>query len=532
MLNIPLMMADDGLVRSGLVAEYRFDDVKNIMPIGSDNFVAGWAAQNGATVTLTQNQSVPEWSTDKATRIQTSGGTATVKYVCIAASPSVNGQTYYVKINVKNIGSKAVRVNNNISGTAIVNPGESTIVAIPVTGNGSTSIVLRFLATDAADALDFLAFQPIVSLSPINQYYPPVGFPQILTDYSVPDINLVPAGKETFEGWTAYSGAAVTLTQNQSVSEWGTDKATRIQTSGGTSAIKYYLDIGSMANGQKYSSRVKVKNIGSTTLKVRFNSPTVYMLTINAGETRDFEFTDIGNGIAYAQLQFQSANISDSLDFIAYQPIINYGLPVSFVRPRYNGQLGSTTGSDTNDPIWNGQGLSFATDDYVKLPLPSGFNVANDFTFFVACNVKATPPSVNETFFSLGNSTTATAYLSLYQNNVGAIGCFSRNDASQSIYQSISTQSGDRLLMVRKAGATIKVIDIASGVSSSGGTFPAMPMTLNQMTLGALGRMSYSEYLNGPIYGIVPYNRAVSDGEIPQIYRTIKRTLAQRGITI
>jgi hypothetical protein len=51
----------------------------NLIPVDKQRF-EGWFKYGGATVTLTQNQYVPEWGTSEATRIQSSGGSDVLKY--------------------------------------------------------------------------------------------------------------------------------------------------------------------------------------------------------------------------------------------------------------------------------------------------------------------------------------------------------------------------------------------------------------------------------------------------------------------
>jgi hypothetical protein len=120
----------------------------------------GWTAYQGATVTLTQNQTVPEWSATDATRIQTSGGTNTQKYVLTFGSASVNATTYTMSAYVKNVGVVAVKFINGIGGTITIQPGEMGRFSVTGIGNGTTWHIFAFYALNAADNLDFIAWRP------------------------------------------------------------------------------------------------------------------------------------------------------------------------------------------------------------------------------------------------------------------------------------------------------------------------------------------------------------------------------------
>jgi hypothetical protein len=136
--------------------------------------------------------------------------------------------------------------------------------------------------------------------------------------------NLIPADKQKFVGWRAYSGATVTLTQNQTVSEWNTATATRIKTSGGSHRTKYFYPVlGPSVNGVLYSASVKINNIGSKPLVVDCNLPNSSKV-IQPGEIKTVKATATGNGVSAFQFTFNTLHnaISDSLDFIAYQPMV------------------------------------------------------------------------------------------------------------------------------------------------------------------------------------------------------------------
>lgn len=134
--------------------------------------------------------------------------------------------------------------------------------------------------------------------------------------------NLVPSNRLKFEGWTAYSGAQVTLTQNVEFPEIGRNDATRIRTTGGTNLLKYLTTIENSIADQAYTGSVYIKNIGSK--PVRFYTQLGSAVTVNPGEWTRTIGSGIGNGRAQFQLRFQALNADDDLDFIAWGPQAEY----------------------------------------------------------------------------------------------------------------------------------------------------------------------------------------------------------------
>lgn len=135
-------------------------------------------------------------------------------------------------------------------------------------------------------------------------------------------VNLVPLARQDFSGGTAHLGAVVTVTQNQSVPEWGTSQASRIQTAGGTHTVKYYLGVpghGPSLNGQAYRSQVRIKNIGVNPVRIN-NNPQGTFVEVAPGASADVFVSTTGNGVSHLQLRVVSANVSDALDFLAFRP--------------------------------------------------------------------------------------------------------------------------------------------------------------------------------------------------------------------
>ena len=132
--------------------------------------------------------------------------------------------------------------------------------------------------------------------------------------------NLIPSNRLKFEGWGAYQGASVTVEQGHSIPGITPDGATRIQTSGGTSIVKYFIGVGTGAAGTPASYRVWVRNIGDKPVVVYGNAITCVNI-VYPGETKLCTgSTDAVSGTAVRQILFRALDVGDSARFIAYQP--------------------------------------------------------------------------------------------------------------------------------------------------------------------------------------------------------------------
>jgi hypothetical protein len=89
--------------------------------------------------------------------------------------------------------------------------------------------------------------------------------------------------------------------------------------------MKYYVTAGPGIAGQSYSCQIKVKNIGISNVCICSNQGN-QEITVSPGEVKFVKLENIiSNGSTQIQIQFRSQNISDSLDFYAFEPQIQQG---------------------------------------------------------------------------------------------------------------------------------------------------------------------------------------------------------------
>jgi hypothetical protein len=131
-----------------------------------------------------------------ATRITTSGGTNVRKYFYdTTVHPSVNGQKYVASVRMANLGANTVRVTTNVAAVQDVLAGTEVQVSAVVTGDGAANLQFTFDALAAGNALDFIVWAPRLQRLGLDE-------------------NFIPSANLDFTGWTAFSGASVTLAQN------------------------------------------------------------------------------------------------------------------------------------------------------------------------------------------------------------------------------------------------------------------------------------------------------------------------------
>lgn len=246
------------------------------------------------------------------------------------ANVRVNGESGSVKVMLRFLNSSVVSVGEWYSSEIQLNSDwqKVTVTATAPEDAMYASIMIRTIGTQATtfyiDGLQLNEGDPI-------DWQP--GGTGKATMVEEGTTNLIPVDKQKFEGWSTYLGSTVTLTQNQSVPEWGATDATRIQTSGGTDVLKYLIAACVGASGQYYSENVWIKNIGSADLRVYSNQGSK-SYTVLAGKQIHVKLEGIlGNGVGNVQMQFRAPTAEDSLDFIAWRPQVEQKAYVTSFTP-------------------------------------------------------------------------------------------------------------------------------------------------------------------------------------------------------
>lgn len=183
--------------------------------------------------------------------------------------------------------------------------------------------------------------------------------------------NVLPVGGEDFQTeWLGFSGVTPVITGNQADPDGGTS-AYRIQTTGGSSVVKYTTTTPPVAGSNGIGGIWYKVNSG----KVRFGLANLNTDLLTSTSWAYVSFT----GAATPRFYIGVESVSDNLDVTVYQPQANlgqlypYSAPVGFSQSvvdrsglANHAQLGSTAGADTNDPTWSPVSLYFdGVDDVI-----------------------------------------------------------------------------------------------------------------------------------------------------------------------
>jgi hypothetical protein len=116
---------------------------------------------------------------------------------------------------------------------------------------------------------------------------------------------------------------------------WISNLATRVQTTGGTTALKYSLDLGVSGNGTSYRYSINIKNQGSTAVTVG-GSLAGSTITVQPGTIGQLGVLVVGDGVTHLKFNLSTVNSGDSMDVIVQNPWILPPNQVNLVSPNDN----------------------------------------------------------------------------------------------------------------------------------------------------------------------------------------------------
>lgn len=371
--------------------------------------------------------------------------------------------------------------------------------------------------------------------------------------------NIMPAGSDDFvTWWTINDGAVRTITQNQTVTEWGTNTATRItMTAGnGTSLLKYYMYPGlTSIIGNTYPISCYVKNIGTNSITVRNNiSPTT--ITIASGENKKVVIDSPSNVVGQVHIQFRADVVTNGFDIITYHPQINLGQLFDYSPPAglpanpldyYRGtnvQNGSAVGGDSNDIAgYTGVGWQMNTasnfDNYFKIAKGGNFDNLNYATCITVANALGAGGSNFGRIHDKASGSALTGHLSYLDANRKLT--FSRYNGVSNFKQWVANDTPawgtNNVLITRfeKAlnddSAELMVNGVNQSMSVSSGGTPTIVDDANfDLYLG--NRVSMDRHFLGNWYQHFWYNRILTDQECVLATKNIKSVLNTRGVVI
>lgn len=198
----------------------------------------------------------------------------------------------------------------------------------------------------------------------------------------------------------------------------------------------------------------------------------------------------------------------------------------------YNGQLGSTSGSDTNDPTWTASGLDFVTNDSVLVTTSAANDGTGGFTAFVVFrwdtttgarylfDRRTTGGSGRDMQFWIDSSGVLSAFGAgvLPSTSSGAITAGTYYLAIVRFIPSTALQiwlgNGSTLTKVAEVTSSVNAARVKGDLATFGGT-----------TIGG-------NYLDGEMNYLATYDTNLSDANMQANYVTLQAIMTARGKTI
>lgn len=539
------LLKPQGLVRNGLVAEYRFDESKNLLKYSQQFDNAAWTKTDCAIAA--NDTAAPDGTTtaDKVTLTVGAAQSIAGTYTVVAAT------TYTFSIWVKLGTATALKyaiydVSNSGDIVAATSYSATTSWAryaiTFTTPAGCTSVSIRPVKDSAQDngTTAWIWGAQLEAGSVARTYYPTTD-KQLLMDYSRPRKNLLLPNQAnacedgTIDGHGA-TGATVSV---ESTIYWQGSKSLKVVTNNAAADEGYYTYpyIFNLLPSTTYTATVRVRGSGTIRLQLseRKDDTTVVGTTTSSTYTLSDEWQEVsisrtlGASGRCAIIRITTPTKQAATFYVDGLQLEEGSTATAWEAPPNIGICGSTTGSDTNDPTYTGEGASFTTDDYIACPNISTINT----TITVFYTSQITTANGGGTLFSFTSGATTfggimfSAGTSAWDDEV--ITYF--NHGGKTAYRAGTIAAGWHILVTRWNGTKYDLIlDGVNLATSTDGT-PAPVTNGTAYKIGA--RSSPAVYLSGVVAFHAVYNRSISNVEESQNRAYLKSyLLRERGIQL
>jgi len=546
-------------VRNGLVAEYRFDECRNLLKYSQQFDNAAWAKTDCA---IAANDAAAPDGTTTADKVTLTVGAAQ----SIAATYAVTAATAYTYSVWVKLGTAAAikyaiyDLTNSADILAATSYAATTSWArytyTFTTPAGCISISIRPVkdsAQDNGETAYLWGAQLEVGSSATT--YVPTTDKQTLMDYSKPRKNLLLPNQAnccedgSITGFTTANTSTVTADSSEHyIGSYSVKTVTgNVGVAEGLVLSPYQYSLnptttytlsayvkgtaGETVNLQMIERKDDSTDIGTSTTIITFTGEWVRWSV-----TRTF-----GNDGRAAKFQLRTGGTLGITFYVDGLQLEEGSTATAWEAPPNIGIVGSAIGNTTNDPTWTGDGQYLTTDDYDILGGVSEFALSN-YTICVVWNP----------------NTADTADVLLSKNTAAATGAGNKGF----ILAQTATGSGDLTLSQfdSDGGGTLHTISSATTPAAStwhysvaacdgttlylsAGQAAALTAGATTMTAAAantvkslyLGRYAHdaSGYFAGSIAYIAIYNRKLAQPEIAKNYVFLKSYLKhQRGISL
>jgi hypothetical protein len=218
------------------------------------------------------------------------------------------------------------------------------------------------------------------------------------------------------------------------------------------------------------------------------------------------------------------------LDVQQGYPATNQGVK-SRGKSGYNLQLGSTSGSDTADPTWLANGLSFPDGtDYLKMTNPpENFHAATAWTIISVLKKTTNAGTLFKKEFSTGSSS---GFVFLFRSSDPYMKFGAYDTSFKNPSGSVPNLPNDTYTVVGgMIDSGYQRIYYNNSLKISGTTTYNKAQVVNTEPIHFCGPNT-GECLTGALAYLAILPSAISDSRYLQIYSYLKKLMSQRGITI
>ena len=232
---------------------------------------------------------------------------------------STNDYTNQEKEKLSQISPGATKAEkSSINGNIKINGVETTVYTLP------SNIPEEHLSQNSSNPVVSTKSGCILALGDVQKN---TGARSLVIEgrtIEEPCKNLIPDESLNFiMGWESDENSVVTISQNQTVAEWDSNTATRIQINNGGSLVKYKFNGGVFTKkGCKYNYKLKIKNNNSQSpVIVTTAYETIELIQPNAYKIIDWSYVETMDDV-YLELAFKVQNASDYIDIYVEDPQI------------------------------------------------------------------------------------------------------------------------------------------------------------------------------------------------------------------
>lgn len=549
-----------GLVRNGLVAEYWFDECRNLLKYSQQFDNAAWSKASGVVVTPNQT-TAPD-------------GTMTADTILLPALNKNSGRSVPVAPNTvytwsiyRKKGPQGTTVTDFIydithsgviTGTyknrALSDTWERHTTTF-TTPEGCTNVYLYIGYNSTAYPVEYHAWGAQLEAGSAARTYYPTTDKQLLMDTSRPRKNLLLPNQAnccedgTTTGFWGYTNGAISastaqkwqgayslkcITPNAAASEGITTNAyptyglrpgatytTSVYLRGdaGGETVKLYLFELTDANGEVGSS-----NSDTITLTTEWQRVTV---------SRTFGATGRGAHITVITTTQQAATF-----YVDGLQLEEGSTATAWEAPPNIGILGSSPGNTTNVPTITGNGAYFEVDDKIFVgPVTNAAGVVQyagtmQFVFYTPSNITKSTTGAFLTFYNPSDAAGSVSFGSattLLTDEIVTVAVGVSKRAGWCGEGSIA--AGWHILTITHvdgAWPTVYLDGVSLELTTAGSSPNIQP--LSSLTIGS---STHGSYFSGTLAYIGAFNRALTQAEITQNYNYLKGYLRrERGISL